>query len=105
MQGDLYRRLCPGCVQAWCPMSGENMPPATADKTTAIFDALDVHERIVQSGMGMYFVCVGIVQIWRALAGPEAVQVGQLLQGLFFAGLLGPLAICWHAFRPRSDAR
>jgi hypothetical protein len=47
----------------------------------------------------------GGFQIWRALAGPQAVAVGQLLQGILFALLLGPLAIYWFGFQSRSTAR
>src|SRR4029453_2896061 len=81
------------------PMSPENVPPTTAKRPAAIFDPLHLYDRIVHIGLGIYGIGAGAALVWRALTGPDGIQTGKLLQGVLFAGLLGPFAIYWLVFR------
>jgi hypothetical protein len=83
----------------------EKVPSATAAGSNEIFDALHWYERIVHISLGLYLIGVGGAMIWRALTGPDAVQVGQLLKGLLFAALLGPGAIYVFVFWSRPTAQ
>ena len=86
-------------------MAHETAPSAGDENSAAIIDPLHLYDRVVHLGMGLYLMGVGGVQIWRSLTDPDAILVGQLLQGIFFALLLGPLAIYWFGFQSRSTAR
>jgi hypothetical protein len=80
-------------------MPPKNVPPTAAERPTAIFDPLHLYDRIVHIGLGVYGIGAGAALVWRALTGPDAIQTGKLLQGILFAGLLGPFAIYWLVFR------
>lgn len=73
--------------------------------SAAMLNPLDWYDRIVHFFLGLYSIAAGCLLVWRSLAGPPAIQWGQLLLGVLSAVLVGPLVIYWCCAGSRSTAR
>jgi hypothetical protein len=80
-------------------------PSSKAETPARRLDLLHLYDRILGCCLGAYFVGVGVVSIWRGLAGQDAFNLRQLLVGLFLTAALGPAVILWFIFFSQSRAR